>query len=103
MAKKPEISIATLNQAIQNAAVRQVLTNRAALMLPRARQEAAKAGRTRLAKALRIEHGTRPGSKSASGIKRPYVRLMADYPEEDQAADSRAKLTTREIMRRASR
>lgn len=102
VAQEPKISRETLDQVIQTTTVQQVLARRAALVLPRAQREAAKAGRTQLAKALRVETGVRPGSK-AGGFKRPYARVIADYPEEARKADAGAKLTPRVILRRASR
>lgn len=102
MGKKPEITRETLEQALQTEAVREALRRRAALVLPRAQREAAKAGRLRLSKALHVEEGVRPGTK-AQGFKRSYARVVAEYPEDLRKADAGAKLTPRAILRRASR
>ncbi|XBH21610.1 hypothetical protein V5R04_15600 [Jonesiaceae bacterium BS-20] len=98
-----KITSATFDQAFKHPEVKKALARRAAIMLPRAKQQAAKAGRVQLAKALRVESGTRPGTKSSRGIKRPFARLMATYPEEARKADAGSKTTARMIMRRAAR
>lgn len=96
-----DISIETLQAAAESQAVRSALAAQARLLLPRAQRVAAQNGRTRLAKALRIESGTRPGTNAHGGFKRPYVRLAATYTEDDRAADSRAKLSVRATLRRS--
>lgn len=92
----------SLEEVAASDQVRRALRARAALVLPRAQREAAQAGRLELAKRLRIEEGTRPGTK-AGGFRRTYARVIAVYPEEARKADARSKLTGRAILRRAAR
>lgn len=99
----PKITKRTYQQVLESSAVRNALNARARLVLPRAQREAANGGRTQLAKRLRVESGVRPGAKAVDGIRRPYARVTADYPEDARKADSGARLTARAILRRASR
>lgn len=103
MDKQAQLSSKTFDQALQSDPVRRALAARAARMLPKAQLEAAKAGRLQLAKALKVQSGVRPGTKAKGGMKRPFYRIYADYPEELSKLDSRARLTSREVLRRASR
>lgn len=103
VAEKPTITRETLEQAMQTDVVRMALRQRAARVLPRAQGEAAKAGRVRLSKALRVEEGTRPGTQAQGGIQRAYARVAAHYPEDERDKDKGARLTPREILRRAAR
>lgn len=103
MPPKLKITQATINQALEAQAVRDGITARARLILPRAQRAAAKAGRGELAKRLRLAQGTRPGTKSESGLRRPYARVEANYPAEAQAADAGATVTTRRILRGVAR
>lgn len=103
MDKKTQITANTFDQALQSDPVRRALAARAARMLPKAQLEAAKAGRLQLSKRLRVESGTRPGTKARGGLKRPFYRVSAEYPEEVSKADSGARLTAREVLRRAGR
>lgn len=97
MRPSPEL----LEQVAQSTAVRAQLRAKTARMLPRAQRLAAAAGAHQFAKRLRVEEGTRPGAK-AGGFRRPYARLTADLTEDEKAADSGAKLSRRQILRRAS-
>lgn len=93
----------TYEQVLQSPSVAAALNARGRLVLPRAQRGAADAGRVRMARALRVERGVRPGVKSPLGIKRPYVRVVADLTEDDRKADSRAKVTPRQVLRKAAR
>lgn len=101
MAKQPSREF--LERAATRPAVLAALQARGRLILPRAQRDAAKAGAVEFARRLRLESGTRPGAKAAGGFRRPYVRVVADMPEDARQADSRSRLTRREILRRAAR
>lgn len=103
MKKKPQITMETINQAVQHRAVRQALNARARIILPRAQGLASKAGAHQFAKRLHIEEGTRSGAKSSIGIERPYARVTADIDEVLKKADSRSTMTRLRIMRQAGR
>jgi hypothetical protein len=53
-------------------------------------------------RSLRVREGVRPGTK-AGGFRRPYARVEAVLTPELLAADRRATLTRRQILRRAAR
>ncbi len=92
-----------VRQAAEAESVRRAMRARAARILPRAQRLAYDAGATQLGDALRVQEGTRPGSKARRGLQRPYARVVADITPEMAAADARAKLTRRQILTRASR
>lgn len=102
MAQKLVLSRKKIESIAQSESVKAALNRQARLILPRAERLAAQGGRVRLAKALRVEAGTRVGAKAEGGFKRPYARVVADYPEADRKADARARVTTRAVMRRSA-
>lgn len=53
------------------------LNSIAARLLPICQRLALQEGCPEFAESLRIETGTRPGTKSPTGIKRPYARVIA--------------------------
>lgn len=89
--------------ALESSSVRARVDARAEAVLARAQRLALAAGAYEMAKELRIVRGVRPGSKSPTGIERPYSRVVAELSPEQRAADAGAKLTHRQIMRRAFR
>ena len=101
MAKSWRPSPELLEQVAQSAAVRAQLRAKAARMLPRAQRLAAAAGARQFGRRLRVEEGIRPGTK-AGGFRRPYARLTADLTDDEAAADSGAKLSRRQILRRSA-
>lgn len=102
MAQKLVLSRKKIESIAQSDSVRAALAREARVILPRAQRIAAQGGRVRLAKALKIESGTRAGAKAEGGFKRPYSRVIADYPEEDRKADAKARVTTRAVLRRSA-
>ena len=93
---------ATVQAAAQTSTVRAALRAKAARMLPRAQRTAYEAGAPGFADALRLEEGTRPGTK-ADGFQRPYARLIAEVTDDMEKRDRGAKLTRNMILRRSLR
>ena len=103
MAKKPKITIETLNAALDTPTVRAALRAKARRVLPRAQRIAYAAGSPEFAEALHLGEGTRPGAKSDGGLKRPYARITADVTEEMKLRDGRPTPTRRTILRQSAR
>lgn len=97
------VSGSVLQQALDTPAVREALEARARRLLPRAQQLAAAQGALAFGRALELRTGVRPGKKSRGGLKRPYARVQATLTDELKAADHAAKMTRRQILRRAAR
>lgn len=95
------LSTKALNKALQADKVTNALEARAARVLPRARALAYQAGARQFAQQLHIVSGTRPGLGAVDGLKRPYARVSAALTDEQVKADRGAKLTRRQILRRA--
>lgn len=62
---------------LRNTEVRQTLVDTATRLLPICQRLALQEGCPDFADSLRVEMGTRPGTKSPTGIKRPYARVIA--------------------------
>lgn len=62
---------------LRNPEVRQTLVDTATRLLPICQRLALQEGCPDFADSLRVETGTRPGTKSPTGIKRPYARVIA--------------------------
>jgi hypothetical protein len=79
MAQRPKVVIDrnTIAKAAASPVVRQALRDKRDRVLARARRLAYTAGAPEFARSLRGEGGTRPGTKSPSGIRRPYERVIA--------------------------
>lgn len=103
MAKKTEITVETLNAALDTPAVRAALRAKARRVLPRAQRFAYEAGAPEFAEALHLDEGTRPGTLSDGGLKRPYARITADVTEEMRLRDGRPAMTRKTILRRSAR
>lgn len=69
---------------LENPKITSAMLDTAERALPIARRIAYQDGARKFADSLRIESGTRPGTKSPTGIRRPYVRVIAG--SEDAAA-----------------
>jgi hypothetical protein len=65
-----------VQQASQTPAVRRRLRARATQVAARAKATAARQGLRQLSADIRVEEGTRPGTK-AQGFQRPYARVVA--------------------------
>lgn len=72
----PDESI--IEQAAQSDPVRRALAEEAQRLLPIAKRIAYQEHATEFGDSLHIEAGTRPGTKSTRGLRRPYVRVIAD-------------------------
>ncbi|ANC31432.1 hypothetical protein [Isoptericola dokdonensis] len=101
MARKPQISRETIQQAALTDAVKAALAAKARRVLPRAQRLALSAGADELAGALHVDTGVRPGSK-AGGFRRPFARIEAEVTDEMKEADADARLTRRQILRRSA-
>ena len=93
-----------VNAALTHQTVLAALQARANQILGRARYNAYAAGRINFGDALRVETGRRPGTKSPTGLKRPYARVTATITPEQHKADSRnAKASRTKILRSSAR
>lgn len=100
----PKLTISTrlLNDAMGSNKVRAALRAKANRVLPRAKAIAYSVGATEFAKALKVRDGTRPGTRSPSGFKRPYARVVAAVTPELKKKDGRTSLSRQQILRRGS-
>lgn len=107
MAKQPNLAdlVAEVTiRALAHPAVQAAVLRRAQQIFPRAQHAAYKAGRIHFADNMRVETGVRPGTKSPTGLKRPYARVISTITPEQHAADSRRAKTSRtKILRSAAR
>lgn len=95
------LSTKRLNEIMQSPAIRAALRKRMERALPRTRAIALQHDAPLFAEALRIEEGTRPGTKAEGGLRRPYARLIADITPEMKRKDSR-RLSRKQILRRGA-
>lgn len=104
MASKSQINLSTktINDLMQSQKVRQALQAKARRILPTAKAIALSDGQTAFANALEISEGTRPGTRSPSGVKRSYARVTAQITDELKKADGYNKLTRPQVLRRAA-
>lgn len=103
MGARVQLAKSTIREAMTNRQVRAKLKEVADVIGPEVRRLALEAADQLLAESVRIEQGTRPGTKSPEGFARPYARvLIADprassYEYGDEGVDKAA------IIRRAIR
>ena len=105
MARTPKfsgLSDDAVNELLQLPTVRRALAARAARLLPAAKALALSSGATEFARGLRVTEGTRPGTGAKRGLRRTYARVGAEITPAVLAQDRAAKLTRRQILRRAS-
>lgn len=81
----------TLDEAARSPEVAAALKATAERILPRAQRLAYEAGEIRFAEALRVETGTRPGTKSPKGVKRPFARVIAGSEDAEEVEFSGSK------------
>lgn len=93
------IARATLDQIQRSAPVVQALERKGERMLPRAQRLALAAGRVQFARSLRLEKGIRPGTKSPTGIRRAYVRVIAPAGADDEYGNR--GVSRQDILRRS--
>lgn len=98
---RSQIGSETIAKAMDTPAVRAALRAKAQRIHPRAQRLAAQAQAFAFADALEVTEGTRPGTK-AGGFRRPYARVGATVTEELKAADAKAKMPRRSILRRSA-
>lgn len=89
-----------IQQAAQTPAVRRKVRARAQQIASRSRAMAAREGLRGMAGEIRVEEGTRPGTK-AQGFRRPYARVVAPHGEKYERGLSR--FNKYRLMLRASR
>lgn len=99
---KTTISTRLINQAMGSNKVHAALKAKADRVLPRAKAIAYSVGASEFADALEVREGTRPGTNSPSGFKRPYARVVATVTPELKKKDGRTSLTRQQILRRGS-
>lgn len=102
MSMKVHITRATIEQAMKAPKVRAALRAKADRIAARARVEAAGAGAPEAARNVAVTAGVRPGTK-AGGFRRPYARVAITTTPEQRAKDAGARLTHKQILRRAGR
>lgn len=100
----PKLSLSSkkFNEVLQNKKVREALKNKADRVLPRSKAIAYSLGASGFAEALHVVEGTRPGTRSPSGLKRPYARVVATVTPQLKRTDGRTSLTRTQILRRGS-
>lgn len=106
-----DLSADFLNAVMDSPKVRAQLNAKARRVLASAQRLAYKANRIHMAQALHIEDGTRPGSKSPTGLKRSFSGVTFSLTKEQWIDDAlgsdespgKSTMTVTEIMRRASR
>lgn len=90
-----------LDEAARSAEVRRALRDKAERVLPRAQRLAYAAGAKAFGDSLRVEEGTRPGTKSPTGIKRPYARVIATSADATAQEYGDVGVNKQAILRRA--
>lgn len=87
---------------LESPAVRQGLNDIAARLLPICQRLAYQEGCDDFADSLRIETGTRPGTKSPTGIKRPYARVIAGSEHASEQEHGSLRYPRHNFFRRAA-
>lgn len=90
-----------IGAASRTDAVRRALRDKADRILPRAQRLAYTAGAKRFGDSLHVEEGTRPGTKSSGGYKRPYARVIATSEDATAQEYGDAGVSKQAILRRA--
>ena len=99
--KKIVITPETLDQAARTAKVRQALLDKANRILPRAQRLAYAAGAKEFGDSLRVLSGTRPGTKSPEGVKRPFAQVIAGSEDAESQEYGDVGVPKQAILRRA--
>ena len=87
---------------LQNPEVREALNDTAKRLLPICQRLAMQEGCDEFADSLRIETGTRPGTKSPTGIKRPYARVVAGSEDAAEQEHGSLRYPRHNFFRRAA-
>ena len=90
-----------IDQAVRNPAVRKAMRDKAERILPRAQRLAYAAGAKQFGDSLRVEEGTRPGTKANGGYKRPFARVIATSADATQVEHGDVGVSKQAILRRA--
>jgi hypothetical protein len=96
------IDRATLTAAAHSPVVRMGLRQKRDRILARAERLAIAGGAPGFARALRRESGTRPGTKSPSGIRRPFERVIATSTDASKVEYGDKGVRKQAILRRAA-
>ncbi|MBT1630454.1 hypothetical protein [Curtobacterium flaccumfaciens] len=89
------------DQAAASPAVRRAIRDKADRILPRAQRLAYAAGAKAFGDSLRVEEGTRPGTKSSGGYKRPFARVIATSADATAVEHGDVGVSKQAILRRA--
>lgn len=89
------------HNVLQNPEVREALNDTAKRLLPICQRLAMQEGCDEFADSLRIETGTRPGTKSPTGIKRPYARVIAGSEDAAEQEHGSLRYPRHNFMNRA--
>lgn len=90
-----------IDQIQRSSPVTNALEAKAARMLPRAQRNAINAGLPKFARSLRIERGVRPGTKSPTGLKRQFVRIIATSEDAADYERGNRGVTRAAVLRRS--
>ena len=90
------------HNVLQNPEVREALNDTAKRLLPICQRLAMQEGCDQFADSLRIETGTRPGTKSPTGIKRPYARVIAGSEHASEQEHGSLRYPRHNFFRRAA-
>lgn len=93
------ISRQTIDEIQRSSPVRSRLESKGARVLARARTLAFAEGMPEFARRLRLVTGTRPGTKSPTGIRRSFVQVVA--PEGADEEYGNRGVTRQAILRRS--
>ncbi|MDU3736497.1 MAG: hypothetical protein E6586_08730 [Bifidobacterium scardovii] len=102
---KPRINVTDQwiqQNVLANPGVRKALNATARRLLPIAKRIAYKEHAPDYADSLRIETGTRPGTKSPTGVKRPYARVIAGSENAAEQEFGGKNMPKRGFLRRAA-
>lgn len=86
---------------LENPQVTSALMSTAQRLLPITKRIAYQDGASDFADSLRIETGVRPGAKSPTGIRRPYVRIIAGSEDASAQEFGDGKLPKKRLFGRA--
>lgn len=90
-----------IGEAARSAPVRKAIRDKADRVLPRAQRLAYAAGAKAFGDSLRVEEGTRPGTKSSRGYKRPFARVIATSADATAVEHGDVGVSKQAILRRA--
>ncbi|MFT9059700.1 hypothetical protein [Bifidobacterium aquikefiri] len=90
-----------INQAAQSEPVRKAIYEEAQRLLPIAKRIAYAEHATEFGDSLHVESGTRPGTKSVSGLRRPYSRVIANSEDAEAQEHGTSQKMKTAILARA--